>query len=514
MADQMPVYELILKNIRKGELPESFSLPSDPEDQSSIFADGAMDGICIYHSVRTEMGPEEKKLMIKALNHAAAADYADADKTFTALGKKYRAIRAIDDLQSYIIKHTNKMPIGNVYHTALNLILHSSDKEAVKFGLSMLELIPVKDESVKEIIRRIGLSDEFTIFAIWIMRKWENGNAEIFNLAEKVHSWGRIHCVDRLEPETPEIREWLFKEGIDNHVLPAYSALTVWEKADVKNRLNGTVTAGDIKCLGKIFAALTDEGPTLNISQIDDAEQMINRFLSLAEEFELDAEDYDSIAVIRDWAGYSEEDVEEEKSEARSLITERCNELLSGEECEDAVAEAVRNGKGFRLAYDLGIEFEEELLDFMRKDFREYCFLCPLLMETDDYIEQVTDLFRNNLPLSSMRKDPSGSIGAGEEFADYHRLEAVLRGLDKHPYEGEDLVISGLWSPVIRTRNTALAVIAEWTKILEKPLSSVSEEIFNELRDMREKETEDSLKRTEQRLIDGVILDDEGEQDE
>ena len=55
---------------------------------------------------------------------------------------------------------------------------------------------------------------------------------EILELAKKVRGWGRIHCVDFIEPENDEIKEWLLLNGVDNDVVPAYSALRVFEKAE------------------------------------------------------------------------------------------------------------------------------------------------------------------------------------------------------------------------------------------------------------------------------------------
>ena len=512
MDERLPVYELILKNIRSGELPESFSLPSDPEEEGYLFADGAWDGICMYHMNRMVMGADEKKLMIKALNFASTADSRNAEITFTELGKKYRAIMAVDDIQEYIIKHAKKLPIGNVYRTAMEIILHASDKEAVKYALSILELIPLKDEAPKEIVRRIGLSDEFTIFAIWNMRKWENGNNEVFRLARKVHGWGRIHCVDKLEPATQEIRDWLFKEGIDNRVLSSYSAFPVWEKADVKNRLNKDMTYGDLKCVGKILAALTDEGPVVNISRVENAEQIILEYLTIAEDFRLSNVDYESICTIRDWAE-SEDGDDDGATGSRTLIAERCRDFLSSEECTEAVEEAVRNGESFSLARWLGIDFEEDLFRFMDQDFKNYYYLCSYLTANDEYFDKVAELFRDNLPLGSMRKDPSDNPGVGEAFANYNMLESFIRELRDHPAECDDLIIAGLWSPVIRTRNMSLAVIAEWTKILQQPISEISGLIYNELGDMHKKETQDNLKEIEQQLLDGIIPEESDEED-
>ena len=49
-------------------------------------------------------------------------------------------------------------------------------------------------EILKKAVRNIGLSDEFTVFAVWIMRGWENGNKEVFELAKKNPAVHIFYC--------------------------------------------------------------------------------------------------------------------------------------------------------------------------------------------------------------------------------------------------------------------------------------------------------------------------------
>ena len=301
MSKEQALYELIVQNMINGELPSEFSLPKEKTDNGVVFADGAMDGIFYYHMGRPNMDADGTNLMIRAVELAAVANLPEADTAFSELGRKCAAINTIDHLQNYIRQHAQQLPAENIYQTAVYLLLHSANKEAVKYGLCMLELFSFLDEPVKEAVRRIGLSDEFTIFAVWNMYGWDNGNEEIFQLIRKVHGWGRIHALEKLEPETTEIREWILREGIQNEVMEAYSALTVWEKADVASRLKRDLTEEEFKNIGSILAALTDEGPVPGISTIDDAEEQVMRYLSAAGRFKLDQEDRDNISVLQTW---------------------------------------------------------------------------------------------------------------------------------------------------------------------------------------------------------------------
>ena len=179
--------------------------------------------------------------------------------------------------------------------------------ECVKVGLALLELFSEPEDRIKEIIRRLGLYDEFTIFSVWNMQKWENGNSEIFSLAQKTHSWGRIHAVERLEPETDEIRHWLLTEGTVNDVVNAYSSLTCWQKSGAEEILFGNPTQEDFKGIVTLVEGLLDEGPVPGISELENAESILLRFLELAPEYSPGINEYETILSVREWA--EDEDV-------------------------------------------------------------------------------------------------------------------------------------------------------------------------------------------------------------
>ena len=50
----------------------------------------------------------------------------------------------------------------------------------------------------------------------------------IFEIAKNVYGWGRVHACWFLEPETREIKQWFLTEGVDNGVMPPYTALMAW----------------------------------------------------------------------------------------------------------------------------------------------------------------------------------------------------------------------------------------------------------------------------------------------
>ena len=288
--------EYIRQNLADGELPDSFSLPKEDE-KTSMFADGAMDGISIYHSMGQEIPAESMDLVIRALGAVSEGKDKQAVELMREFFQKHSPIRAIDEIEGYIYDHTDVLNAEKMHGFAL-ACMQSSETNLVKLGLMLIEVFSEPEESVKEMIRTLGLSDEFTIFAVFNMMHWQNANDEIFRLAAHVHGWGRIHAVERLEADTEEIREWLLAEGVQNRIVPAYSAYTVFSKADVEDMLNGEISDRQFAGIAEIITALFDEGSVSGISVVEDAGGVLAKFLSQAKRHKLTLSIADTILEI------------------------------------------------------------------------------------------------------------------------------------------------------------------------------------------------------------------------
>lgn len=235
MSNNKSLLEVITDNIKGGVLPDTFSLPKEDDNSNPNkirFADGAMDGICIYHMVQPEITDELMQTLADAFKYVA--DTPKAMKRMSDFFAEIPPISGIDIIQKFIIDNSQLLDVQKVYMFAVDC-MYSTDVNMVKLGLMIIEIFNEPNEQIKKIIRTLGLSDEFTIFSVFNMLGWANGNHEIFKLAQKVHGWGRIHAVARIEPETQAIKDWLLREGIANDVIPDYSALDVYEKVGMTN---------------------------------------------------------------------------------------------------------------------------------------------------------------------------------------------------------------------------------------------------------------------------------------
>ena len=286
----------------EGVLPDNFSLPKDTDGKIDRFADGALDGITIYHMGVTPLSDEDKVKLGEILTLISNGKDKEAIERYKEFSRTRRTITLIDDIQRFIVDENNKMDHDRLYDFSVDLLLTSDNTECVKLALSILELYEVyENEALAKTVRIVGLSDEFTLFSVFLMRAWPAAEKEILELAKRVKGWGRIHCVDFITAEDEETKKWLLLNGVDNYVVPAYSAWIVYEKAQVEEVLKkDTLSYEELHGILKITEALLDEGPLSGISNMEDPKGYLNRVLDkINEDLNLSEEDQKIIEAIK-----------------------------------------------------------------------------------------------------------------------------------------------------------------------------------------------------------------------
>ena len=314
------VYKMICENVKNDQLDRDFNLPQE-NNESVHWAPGAMDGVYIYHLAHSAADKETLSRMGKAIDEASEGNFEQAEQSFFELTKASGAISLVDDIQRYIIDNKDELDLDNLFSFAITVVTESAHAECVKVGLEILELFDTSQQKIRDVIANLALYDEFTIFALWCMRHWNDGNDKVFKTAKEVHGWGRIHAIEIIEPDTLEIKQWLLTEGVYNDVMPAYSALTCWNKSDAESILFAKPTPAEYKGLADLIYGLLDEGPISGISTLDNREQILLRFLEIARDYDLTAEEYDVIHTIKRWA-------DNDKDNKMLAVAEKAREVL------------------------------------------------------------------------------------------------------------------------------------------------------------------------------------------
>ena len=319
-AKYQSIYDYMAANLKGDSLPEDFSLPSETGTLGDLtWTDGAMDGVFLYHTARGKLPEEASKEIAAAVNAAAAGDGQAADAAFHTLASDFQAIAVLDELLQYVVSHQDSLNAANIYRFAFHLMIESSFREEVKLGLILMRLFDTDQDVLRDTIRSLGLSDEFTFYSVLNMSGWENAAEEIFDLAKHVRGWGRIHAVEYLEPETEEMREWLLLEGIHNTIMPEYSALAVFEKAGVKERLSRSpesITPAEFTAIGGILAVLLREGPVSGISELAEPEAVLESYLKHAAQRKLSLRDLEHVSAVYYYASGEDPETAAEKKES------------------------------------------------------------------------------------------------------------------------------------------------------------------------------------------------------
>ncbi|MDE6834548.1 MAG: hypothetical protein K2J39_09950 [Ruminococcus sp.] len=483
MSNNKSLLEAITDNIKDGVLPDTFSLPKedDNSDPNKIkFADGAMDGIGIYHMVQPEITDELMQTLADAFKYVG--DTPKAMKRMSDFFAKIPPISGIDTIQRFIIDNSQLLDAQKVYMFAVDCV-YSTDVNMVKLGLMIIEIFNEPDEQVKKIIRTLGLSDEFTIFSVFNMLGWENGNQEIFELAQKVHGWGRIHAVARIEPETQEIKDWLLREGIANDVVPDYSALDVYEKVGIDKLLKEEIYDSQLNQIANVLLSMFDEGPVSGISALseEEATDMLGYFISQAEIHSATLDICNLMLTISE-------------DERFSAFTDKCSEYLNSTKCKTLIGNELDKGRGIRLAKAVGIPYKENIFSHLKTDFNSGYSNCGALLDDDAYRKKVVDVFRTSLPLKTMIGEPTTAGGYFDKYADYNKLAYLIQLLKEYPLCGTDLVAIALRTPIIQCRIQALNAIAEWCKVKKCSIKELSDELYQAVEYLKQAEVDDKVK--------------------
>ena len=501
----LSIFELIKTSIQpNGELPEDFKLP--PKDPNGVpWADGAMDGVYIYHTVVNEEDIEPLKNIIFQISEGK---FEEAQNNLENLD--FFMVSRRDPLLNWIIQEQKQININNLCEFTISQLSTSKNIEVIKFCLCVLEIINLETEKdTIEKVKILALSDEFTLYCLNILKNLENSNEEIFEIAKKVKGWGRIYSVKYLKVTNDEIKEWLLEEGFLNYINPAYTAYTCAKKINLIEILNEEqISSKKFNDISYLMNALLDEEAITGISALENRELLIEKYLEKAKTLSSTEEAYEVVRLIKEYV--------EDNEEIDKKFIKICDEILNSEKTRNRIKEFMEEGYGYNIAKYLGIDTDKYILEYLQNNPFKNPHVIFNISKREN-MEKLVSLIEKKLTLEKLEGAPTDKFySKNEENKEYIFLDTIIKKLGNfgrtegnfvvsvYPVEptasmdepenfigiGENLIICSLNSPYVDIRYGAVNTLESWK---EKGYI-LSNEIVKNIKNLEKIEVDEELK--------------------
>jgi hypothetical protein len=390
----MSIYQTISGALNvEGRLPRDFELPRKETPPNEIrWMVGAKDGAFIHHA-----SPQKQEEAIAKM--IGFLKTGKPHKIPTVLRKR-SVIDLIDPLLSAIRENTSVIDAKKVCDYAGSLAFEGDDEELVKLGIALLGLFDWSDSSeMQEKLITLGLYEEFTLYVVVEAQSWDNGNEVLFRIAKGVDGWGKIHTVERLQPETTEIKDWILRKGCQNAIMDAYLGLECANKGDLIGALRqGELDSDLFDSICVVIDALLDESPTEGISAYEYAEEALLRFLRFADRYAATLKHIWHILNVENFLDSAEIGGKDE-------MERLCKEIAHKPVWKEIVLSAMNtaNSDDFfyanNVARRLNIDVERFVYDSVKRDPVANVAYISGVYKQPDHAKELTELYERILPL-------------------------------------------------------------------------------------------------------------------
>lgn len=489
------------------------SLPDDEEFWSGSklkWVAGGLDGAFGHHAGPGQMTDETREL-VHLLAKQSRKPKKSIRKTLYAKLVKTDIGSKIDAILDEVRKQPGIQP-DDLFQEAKWLAENGAHRNAVKFGIALLGLF--QNEQVKELLLTLGRHDEFTLYAAVAIRNgMEDSNQVLFELVKHVHGWGKIHLVERLEPATGEIKDWLLRQGCQNSVMNEYLACICARNGGLREALSADlVDSALFDGATDIMQALLNGGPAEDIDDYEYGPQVVSDYVRLAREMGSSAKHLSVLFSILDFLAQDEENWSGRMSEGwteqlRIDTRDACESLIAEAKWVRIVIDAVSTGDssdrhyGAVCADKLGVDIWDTLYGQLAADPLKDSHYFQLMKSNDpNRIRQLVQFATEHLPLQHIAAGPGDEMGFGQEYAAHRILDTILQSLDRYEGIGVELILTGLNSPVIRNRNLAIKALEGWH------VAAWGDRLIEAVNHLSQIEPDDSVKERVHKLREGKEL--------
>lgn len=337
----MSIYELIKKNIQSdGRLKKDFRILD--EDVWKSNDDGQEDVQCLEYI--DNMIEADIEGLLDIIFKIKDNNYDEIEKELEIYFENYRDTILIyrEPLYKYFGK--NKISISslsNIYNFFKKMLTKSRNIFIIKISIIILNSLNLEyNIELLEIIKILALCSEFTLLGVLLIKTLKNIdiNKEIYELAKKVHAWGKMACIFYLETNTNEIEDWVLNESTEENILYNFAAITYSDKADIRKRVKKTsFKKNEFSKISFLIYSLLFLDAEKGITFLDYKEELLINYLELAKSIELSETDYLTIEEISSYMEdniyYMEELGGEMREDEYFFPLEISNKLLK--ECEE-----------------------------------------------------------------------------------------------------------------------------------------------------------------------------------
>jgi hypothetical protein len=271
--------------------------------------------------------------------------------------------------------------------------------------------------------------------------------------------WGKVEAVGRLAAQrdlAADARAWLLRHGCDDVVMPEYVAHAVATAGRLEDALDGLVDDALLDGACVILSALVNGGPADDIDDYEPGPRVAATVLDLLAHRSPTVVRMRAIAHLLTWA---------EDYEQHVAIAERCGRLLAREESRRFVADRLERPdeilRVWGVAEVMGLDAWEagwRHLERAPHDPRLYHHLAR--SRRPDRRARLIAFAEGALPLEALASGPhTRRLPAAANRDAALTLDSLVQRLRAGQWS-QALVAAALLSPVVSTRNGALAALA------------------------------------------------------
>lgn len=486
------------------------------------FADGALDGILLNHTLSPEDEESESRAagLVDAVE-AVTVSLAEEDMERLYNMAREESLVTAGDAVLEALRGRESIDRERLWAVGKWLVETAAHREPLKLGIMILGL-GATDEDIDN-LKVLARHDEFTLFAaVAIGNLCEEPADHWLELAGTVRGWGKIHLVERLADAAPrraDIRDWLLRKGCDNEIEDGYLAYLCATAGDLDGALSAESIDDELLdgACTIILSMIEGGGPSVDIQGYAEGPVAVDHLLRHLEHRCDSLERLYAVVMIAEWLrwlrpvhdvafleereGPDEQTREELRTMGWSDLLRR--ELIGRAECvlrAPQWAERVRNayqagaepgsGLAFTCAEVLGVDLWEIGFKRLKKAPHEEKLYYDLLRTSDARKRQkIIDFAEANLPLAEIGSGPALELGLGDDWDVRGCLDFVLQEIERRGPYSEPIMAAALRSPVIRHRLQACQILAAtepeaWGPQVESALNaSLGDEPDEDVRD-------------------------------